>query len=116
MTETHEIVPAVTVNGGGTAPDLSGLKLAELQTVASALGITGTGKMRKADLLNAINATQAGTSASTATIQPVAKPRVAPLPPRDLFVRVGPLLRLDRPRAMTMREGRLRPLLPRNPC
>ncbi|KAB7746605.1 transcription termination factor Rho [Nostocoides sp. F2B08] len=38
------------------------MKVAELQGLASSLGITGTGKMRKSDLIDAIKARQSGTS------------------------------------------------------
>ncbi|MGA8046344.1 MAG: transcription termination factor Rho [Dermatophilaceae bacterium] len=38
------------------------MKVAELQGLASSLGITGTGKMRKSDLIDAIKARQSGTA------------------------------------------------------
>ncbi|HHU09167.1 MAG TPA: transcription termination factor Rho [Intrasporangiaceae bacterium] len=41
------------------------MKVAELQGLASSLGITGTTKMRKSDLIDAIKARQSGTSGST---------------------------------------------------
>ena len=48
----------------GAAPRRSGaltaMKLAELQGLASSMGITGTGKMRKGDLVDAIKARQNG--------------------------------------------------------
>ncbi|NLJ53541.1 MAG: transcription termination factor Rho [Intrasporangiaceae bacterium] len=43
------------------------MKVAELQGLASSLGITGTGKMRKSDLIDAIKARQSGTSSASAT-------------------------------------------------
>ncbi|GAA3752137.1 transcription termination factor Rho [Spinactinospora alkalitolerans] len=43
---------------GGTG--LSALKLTELQRLASGLGITGTGRMRKSDIIAAIEAKQGG--------------------------------------------------------
>ncbi|WP_052810059.1 transcription termination factor Rho [Streptomonospora alba] len=43
---------------GGTG--LSALKLTELQRLASSLGITGTGRMRKNDIIGAIEAKQGG--------------------------------------------------------
>jgi transcription termination factor Rho len=51
----------------GSAPGrrsgaLSAMKVAELQGLASSLGITGTGKMRKSDLIEAIKARQSGTA------------------------------------------------------
>ncbi len=51
MTDTTEATSARSSKGG-----LSGLKLAELKSVASDLGITGTAKMRKDDLVAAIAA------------------------------------------------------------
>ncbi|MCA1782412.1 MAG: transcription termination factor Rho [Intrasporangiaceae bacterium] len=41
------------------------MRVAELQGLASSLGIAGTGKMRKSDLIDAIKARQSGTSTST---------------------------------------------------
>ncbi|MDO5503314.1 MAG: transcription termination factor Rho [Actinomycetia bacterium] len=41
------------------------MKVAELQGLASSLGITGTGKMRKSDLIDAIRARQSGSGAPT---------------------------------------------------
>ncbi|MCU1412063.1 MAG: transcription termination factor Rho, partial [Rhodoglobus sp.] len=38
--------------------DLSTLKLAELQALASSLGISGASKLRKGDLVDAINENQ----------------------------------------------------------
>jgi len=43
------------------------MKVAELQGLASSLGITGTGRMRKSDLIDAIKARQSGTSRGGAT-------------------------------------------------
>ncbi|HEX6232497.1 MAG TPA: transcription termination factor Rho [Jiangellaceae bacterium] len=42
------------------APGLNGMVLAELQQLASSLGITGTGRMRKGQLIEAIKAAQGG--------------------------------------------------------
>ncbi|HEU4540455.1 MAG TPA: transcription termination factor Rho [Jiangellaceae bacterium] len=42
------------------APGLSGMVLAELQQLAGSLGITGTGRMRKGQLIEAIRAAQSG--------------------------------------------------------
>jgi transcription termination factor Rho len=46
---------------------LSTMKLAELQGLAGGLGLTGTAKMRKSDLVTAIKARQSGGSASAAS-------------------------------------------------
>ncbi|QVQ54245.1 transcription termination factor Rho [Spiractinospora alimapuensis] len=48
---------------GGTG--LSALKLTELQRLASSLGITGTGRMRKNDIIQAIEARQGGGGSSS---------------------------------------------------
>jgi len=47
--------------------DLSALKLPELQALASSLGISGASKLRKGELVNAINENQNGSQADTAT-------------------------------------------------
>ncbi|MGO4598182.1 transcription termination factor Rho [Terrabacter sp. 2RAF25] len=49
---------------------LSAMKLDELKGVASSMGITGTTKMRKSDLVEAIKARQAGGSSAAATSTP----------------------------------------------
>jgi transcription termination factor Rho len=46
------------------APGLEGMVLAELQQLAGGLGITGTGRMRKGQLIDSIKAAQAGAPAS----------------------------------------------------
>ncbi|HEY4614178.1 MAG TPA: Rho termination factor N-terminal domain-containing protein, partial [Citricoccus sp.] len=62
MTETTELPTASEGNspqapaGGG----LAGLKLAQLQALASQLGITGGSRMRKSDLVAAISSHQRG--------------------------------------------------------
>ncbi|MFB0836657.1 transcription termination factor Rho [Arthrobacter sp. E44] len=69
MTETTELSPAVehtTSAAGPTAAPakssgLAGLKLAQLQALASQLGISGGSRMRKGDLVSAISAHRAGT-------------------------------------------------------
>ncbi len=72
------------------AGSLSTMKLAELQGMAGSLGLTGTAKMRKGDLVTAIKASQAGSSASArststapaAAPQPVAAPDASQRPAR----------------------------------
>ena len=57
MSDTTDTMPAT--EGATTrrkSPGLSGMVLAELQTVASGLGITGTTRMRKGELIEAIRA------------------------------------------------------------
>ncbi|MET4588784.1 transcription termination factor Rho [Arthrobacter sp. 754] len=76
MTETTELSSAVDTStsaaGSLTAAPtkssgLAGLKLAQLQALASQLGISGGSRMRKGDLVTAISAHRAGTSPSKAT-------------------------------------------------
>ncbi|CAH0140416.1 Transcription termination factor Rho [Arthrobacter sp. Bi83] len=75
MTETTELSPAVdtTSSASGSLTEapakssgLAGLKLAQLQALASQLGISGGSRMRKGDLVSAISAHRAGSSASKA--------------------------------------------------
>lgn len=89
MTETTELSPAVdttsSVSGSLTeAPakssGLAGLKLAQLQALASQLGISGGSRMRKGDLVSAISAHRAGTSASKAPAKSAGKAAVAEAP------------------------------------
>ncbi|TQJ41450.1 transcription termination factor Rho [Arthrobacter sp. SLBN-112] len=69
MTETTELSPAVehttsaAESPAATAKSsgLAGLKLAQLQALASQLGISGGSRMRKGDLVSAISAHRAGT-------------------------------------------------------
>jgi transcription termination factor Rho len=57
VTETTELAePAKKRRGEG----LNGMVLSELQAMASELGITGTGRMRKSQLIEAITASRAG--------------------------------------------------------
>ena len=73
MTDTTETVESAT-----TAPSLSALRLPQLQALAAELGVRGTGRMRKGDLLEAIRAHQAGTNGGTsATSRPPQPPRSA---------------------------------------
>uniref|UniRef100_UPI0004A228CA Rho termination factor N-terminal domain-containing protein n=1 Tax=Arthrobacter sp. TB 26 TaxID=494420 RepID=UPI0004A228CA len=75
MTETTELSSAVETSssaaGSSTAAPakssgLAGLKLAQLQALASQLGISGGSRMRKGDLVSAISAHRAGTPVSKA--------------------------------------------------
>ena len=98
MTETTELSPAVDTSsaaGSTAAPakssGLAGLKLAQLQALASQLGISGGSRMRKGDLVTAISAHRAGTPVSKAparasekatdngTVSQAAAPAAAPL-------------------------------------
>jgi transcription termination factor Rho len=54
------------------------MKVAELQGLAASMGITGTAKMRKGDLVTAIKARQSGTNAPAGGSEPrTAEPRTA---------------------------------------
>lgn len=75
MTETTELSSAVETSssaaGSSTAAPakssgLAGLKLAQLQALASQLGISGGSRMRKGDLVSAISAHRSGTPVSKA--------------------------------------------------
>ena len=68
MTDTPTL-EATSGTDSGAAPArrsgaLGAMRVAELQGLASSLGIAGTGKMRKSDLIDAIKARQSGTAPS----------------------------------------------------
>ena len=67
MTDTTEI-PAAEPATVGTGADLSTLRLPQLQAVASQLGISGTARMRKSQLLEAIRARQEGRPVSVPVV------------------------------------------------
>jgi transcription termination factor Rho len=75
VTNTSEIAPVEpsAARGGSRPGSLSSLRLPELQAVAAQLGISGTARMRKSDLVAAIMARQNGGADSTA-----AAPATAP--------------------------------------
>ncbi|MGG5751719.1 transcription termination factor Rho [Zafaria sp. Z1313] len=60
MTETTSLDPGVETSTAPKSAGLSGLKLAQLQALASQLGITGGSRMRKGDLVAAISNHQRG--------------------------------------------------------
>ena len=69
MTDTTQIATSSAHAGDTTSGDtgsrtgsLSALRLPQLQALASDLGLSGTGKMRKSDLVDAITARQSGGS------------------------------------------------------
>jgi len=77
--------------GAETRSDLAGLKVAELQALANALGITGAARLRKGELVQAITDHQAGEPASPAfsadestgassAEEPTAQPALVDLP------------------------------------
>ena len=69
MTDTTEITAAPTGAGdaGSRTGSLTALRLPQLQALASELGLSGTAKMRKSDLVDAIKARQGGGSSRRAT-------------------------------------------------
>ncbi|MDQ0731702.1 transcription termination factor Rho [Arthrobacter sp. B1I2] len=83
MTETTELSPAVehttsaAESPAATAKSsgLAGLKLAQLQALASQLGISGGSRMRKGDLVSAISAHRAGTPTVKAPAKAAEKAR-----------------------------------------
>ncbi|MCR1161239.1 transcription termination factor Rho [Paenarthrobacter sp. UW852] len=75
MTETTELSSAVDTTSSAAesstaattkSSGLAGLKLAQLQALASQLGISGGSRMRKGDLVSAISAHRAGTPTTKA--------------------------------------------------
>jgi transcription termination factor Rho len=56
VTETSELATAAA--DGGSNGNLAALRLVQLQEIAAALGLSGTARMRKSDLLTAIGAHQ----------------------------------------------------------
>ncbi|WP_120521321.1 transcription termination factor Rho [Arthrobacter celericrescens] len=82
MTETTELAPAVDTNPAAPAKSsgLAGLKLAQLQALASQLGISGGSRMRKGDLVAAISAHRAGGSTAQAPAKTEAKAEAEPKP------------------------------------
>jgi len=85
VTNTTDLASAHTAVGETPkrAGGLSTMKLAELQGMAGSLGLTGTAKMRKGDLVTAIKARQSGSSASAnaASVAPAAPQLSATTPP-----------------------------------
>ena len=128
MTNTTYLASVPTSGADETpkrAGSLSTMKLAELQGLAGSLGLTGTAKMRKGDLVTAIRGRQSGAStqadsdsasASTPAAhvgRPAARRRPRPRPrsrrhrasgsqaPRGHSARLGPLAGSVRPESRT---------------
>ncbi|WP_068325294.1 transcription termination factor Rho [Janibacter terrae] len=70
MTDTTTGASAETAEQPRRSGALSAMRLAQLQQLASSMGITGTAKMRKSDLLAAIRERQSGSSAPARTSAP----------------------------------------------
>ena len=67
MTDIINAAPSSTSGAAGGAtrpPALSALRLPELQALAGNLGVAGTSKMRKSDLVTAIQERHDGASSS----------------------------------------------------
>ncbi|ACL40318.1 transcription termination factor Rho [Pseudarthrobacter chlorophenolicus A6] len=89
MTETTELSPAVELSSSvaespaapAKSSGLAGLKLAQLQALASQLGISGGSRMRKGDLVAAISAHRAGTptTKAPARAEKASAPAAAPV-------------------------------------
>ncbi|WP_024817293.1 transcription termination factor Rho [Arthrobacter sp. 31Y] len=86
MTETTELASAVDTTSSAAdsstaattkSSGLAGLKLAQLQALASQLGISGGSRMRKGDLVTAISAHRAGTPTTKAPAKATAKATAA---------------------------------------
>ncbi|WP_030527782.1 transcription termination factor Rho [Phycicoccus jejuensis] len=74
MSDTTTLEASASAGGQRRSGALSAMRLAELQGLASSMGISGTAKMRKGDLVTAIRARQNGESGPAATgEQPVAR-------------------------------------------
>ncbi|BCW46092.1 transcription termination factor Rho [Arthrobacter sp. StoSoilB5] len=87
MTETTELASAVDTTTSAAesstaattkSSGLAGLKLAQLQALASQLGISGGSRMRKGDLVTAISAHRAGTSTAKAPAKASSRAATAP--------------------------------------
>jgi transcription termination factor Rho len=76
----------------GSRADLSALRLPELQALASELGISGASKLRKGDLVNAINESQdtTGTIPDTDSVQNDQQQNSFELPAQDDFEPAAP--------------------------
>ncbi|MHB1490233.1 MAG: Rho termination factor N-terminal domain-containing protein, partial [Cellulomonas sp.] len=77
MTDTVESTTRSDQGSGGSARGaISAMRLPELQSLAAELGVTGTSKMRKSDLLDAIKERRGGAAPSAR----VGARRTAPVP------------------------------------
>ncbi|EMQ99739.1 hypothetical protein ADIAG_00842 [Paeniglutamicibacter gangotriensis Lz1y] len=76
VTETTSLSAGVEENNAPKGGGLAGLKLAQLQVLASQLGITGGSRMRKNDLVTAISNHQRGGSVADRDAKAKAEPKV----------------------------------------
>ncbi|WP_141372745.1 transcription termination factor Rho [Cellulomonas cellasea] len=73
MTDTIESAVSTSTGGSGRGAAISALRLPELQALAAELGVTGTSKMRKSDLVDAIKTKRSGGRTSAPESQPAAE-------------------------------------------
>ncbi|HEY5554607.1 MAG TPA: Rho termination factor N-terminal domain-containing protein, partial [Cellulomonas sp.] len=66
MTDTIESTGNANTGGSARGAAISTLRLPELQVLAAQLGVAGTSKMRKSDLMDAIKTKRGGGRAETA--------------------------------------------------
>ncbi|NMM17680.1 MAG: transcription termination factor Rho, partial [Cellulomonas sp.] len=76
MTDTIESTGNANTGGSARGAAISTLRLPELQVLAAQLGVAGTSKMRKSDLMDAIKTKRGGGHAGpTAPVGAPAAPR-----------------------------------------
>jgi transcription termination factor Rho len=75
VTDTTTLEASASSGSSRRSGALSSMRLAELQGLASSMGITGTAKMRKGDLVTAIRARQNGESGPASDAAPPDSPR-----------------------------------------
>jgi transcription termination factor Rho len=84
VTDTTTLEASAAAGGARRSGALSAMRLAELQGLASSMGISGTAKMRKGDLVAAIRARQNGESGPASEDRPRRERRdEAPVARRD---------------------------------
>ena len=89
MTDTTDLAvtdQAITDSGGDGREDLSALRLPQLQAMAAEMGISGTARMRKSDLLEAIKARQNGAPPGLSTADEADEPGTTATEPSQLVV------------------------------
>jgi transcription termination factor Rho len=86
-------------NGVAAPGNLSSMRLAELQALASQLGIKGTSKMRKSDLQDAIRASRGGQGAASRPVRATQTTPPAPAPLADAAVASAPVAAASTPAA-----------------
>jgi transcription termination factor Rho len=116
VTETTELAAAgqdASTTSGDSRGRLSALRLPELQAMASELGISGTARMRKSDLLEAIRARQNGAPANQEA--PAATAPAAAAPAATAPAATAPAVGTGRPSGTTARGGRRAAAAPAGP-